>query len=238
MLYNVRGIVLRATKYTDNSLIVNMYTNLFGLQSYMVKGVHSRTSKVKSNYFQGLMVLDLVVTKTERQKLERITEVTGARSLTMEFDFTKNAIALFLNELLFKTIHEEEANPGLFEFLIHSLEILSLKESNCANFHLAFMLKYTQYLGFYPTGNYSGVERYFDLLEGRFSHQVPRHVHYLDEKLSKYVHELMHTKFEISEEVKLSNAERRQLISALLEYYKLHNALTADLTSHIVLEQL
>jgi DNA repair protein RecO (recombination protein O) len=238
MLHNVKGIVLRTTKYTDNSLIVTIYTDQFGLQTYMARGIHSRTSKVKTNYFQGLMVLDMIVTKSEKHRLERITEVTAARSLSLEYDFAKNAVALFLNELLYKTIKEEESNPPLFEFLVHSFDILALKDSNCSNFHLAFMLSYSKYLGFYPSENYSIENKYLDLMEGRFLYEKPHHVHYLDEALSRQVHELMNTKFETCEQVKITNAERKQLISALLDYYKLHNALAADLTSHLVLEQL
>lgn len=238
MLHNVKGIVLRTTKYTDNSLIVNVYTDQFGLQNYIVRGVHSRTSKVKANYFQGLMVLEMIVTKTEKQRLERINEVTGARSLTVEFDHTKNAIALFLNELLYKTIREEEANPNLFGFLINAFEILGLKETGCANFHLVFMLKYTKHLGFYPAENYSVENKFFDLMEGRFLYATPHHVHYLGEILSRHIYNLMNAKFETCEQIKITNTERKQLISALLDYYKLHNVLATDLTSHLVLEQL
>lgn len=238
MLHRVQGIVLRTTKYTDNSLITVIYTNLFGLQTYMVIGVHGRTSKVKVNYFRGLMVLEMIATKTEKQKLERITEVTGARSLTNEFDFVKNTIALFLNELLYKTIQEEESNPNLYEFLINTFDILSVKENGAANFHLAFLIKYTKYIGFYPTENYSESCKYFDLIEGLFLHEPPHHINYLDETLSKHIIELMTTKFETCEYVKITNTERKQLIAALLQYYKLHNALINDLSSIAVLEQL
>ncbi|MBI2272001.1 MAG: DNA repair protein RecO [Bacteroidetes bacterium] len=238
MLHHVKGIVLRTIKYTDNSLIVNTYTDQFGLQNYIVRGVHSRTSKVKVNYFQGLMVLEMIVTKTGKPRLERINEVTGARSLTLEFDQTKNVIALFLNELLYKTIHEVESNPKLFGFLINVFEILGLKENGCANFHLAFMLKYTKYLGFYPTENYSVENTFFDLVEGRFLSEVPHHIHFVDETLSRHIYELMNIKFECCEKVQITNAERKRLISILLDYYKLHNALSSELTSHLILEQL
>ena len=238
MLQNIKGIVLRCTKYTDNSVIINMYTDKYGLQSYIARGVHSRTSKVKANYFRGLMLLDMIATKKGKAGLESISEVTGARSLTLEFDFTKSSIALFLNELLYKTIHEEEANPGLFEFLVNSLELLSLKEDNCANFHLLFMLRYSKYLGFYPSENFSATNKYFDMQEGRFVSDRPVHVYYLDETLSRYIYELMNEKFETCEQVRITNDERRSLMNALIEYYKLHNVLSADLTSQAVLAQL
>ncbi|MBL7891038.1 MAG: DNA repair protein RecO [Bacteroidia bacterium] len=238
MLHSIKAIVLRTTKYTDNSLIVNAYTDRFGLQSYIVRGVHSRTSKVKVNYFQGLTLLEMIVTKTEKTQLERINEVTGAYSLIIEFDHIKNAIALFLNELLYKTIREEESNPKLFGFLINAFEILGLKENKCANFHLVFMLQFAKYLGFYPTENYSGENKIFDLIEGRFLNKAPHHIHYAGETLSRFIYELMNIKFETSEQVKITNAERKQLVSIFLDYYKLHNALSSGLTSHLILEQL
>jgi DNA repair protein RecO (recombination protein O) len=237
MLHNLKGIVLRSTKYTDNSLIVNIYTREFGLQSYLVRGVHSRTSKVKSNYFRGLMLLDFIATKTESSRLERINEITGAFSFASKFDPAKSAIAFFLNEVLSKTIREEESNPGLFNFLVNVLELLSLKESNCANFHLTFLLKYTQYLGFYPTANYTAENKYFDLSEGRFIRMEPKHLHFLNEKQSCFFHYLMNTKFEICEQVKMTNPERKLMLSSLLDYYRLHNALVTEMTSQLVLEQ-
>src|ERR1022692_2549267 len=124
MLHKLRGFVLRTTPYSDNSLIVSLYTDLFGLQSYMARGIHSKTSKVKSNYFGHLMLLDFIASKTEKHRLERIQEITGAQSFTLDFDPAKNALFFFLNELLCKTIHGEEANPGLFEFLLHTFELL------------------------------------------------------------------------------------------------------------------
>lgn len=238
MLHKLRGIVLRTTKYTDNSLIVNMYTNLFGLQSYIVRGVHGKSSKVKANYFRGLMLLDMIVTKSNKQGLERINEVTAARSFTPEFDPVKSSISFFLNELIYKTIHEEEANPGLFEFLTSALDLLSLKENTAPNFHLAFMISFSRFLGFYPTGNYSGDNTFFDLEEGHFVHNHQGRKYFLDEKLSFYFYQLMNSKMNECELVKINNMERRSLLSALLNYYKLHKALSSDMISHSIMGQL
>lgn len=204
----------------------------------MARGVHSRTSKVKANYFQPLSVLDMIVTKSNKHKLERISEVTFAKALTSDFDFVKNSIALFLNELLYKTLKEEEKNTGLFEFLISAFEILGLKETGAANFHLTFMLKYSQYLGFYPTDNYSEHDKYFDLMEGRFASDLPQHVHYLDGKLSRYFNKLMKSNFENCDIVKITIDERRLLINKIIHYYKLHNVINTDLKSLGILEQL
>jgi DNA repair protein RecO (recombination protein O) len=239
MLHKIRGFVLRTTPYSDNSLIVSMYTDLYGLQSYMARGVHSKTSKVKANYFGHLMLLDFIASKTEKQRIERIQEITGAKSFTLDFDPAKNALFFFLNELLCKTIHGEESNPGLFGFLLHTFELLQLKEKGLGNFHLVFLIKYSQYLGIAPEENSSRTSPfYFDLAEGRFSAVRPGHMHYIEPVLSHCLAELMQANFENCGQVALTAEHRKQLLSALLDYYRLQNALTADLSSHAVLEQI
>ena len=45
MLHNTKGIVLRVTKYGDTSIIMTAYTELFGVQQYMVKGVRVTSKK-------------------------------------------------------------------------------------------------------------------------------------------------------------------------------------------------
>jgi DNA repair protein RecO (recombination protein O) len=45
MLHNTKGIVLRVTKYGDTSIILTAYTELFGVQQYMVKGVRVTSKK-------------------------------------------------------------------------------------------------------------------------------------------------------------------------------------------------
>jgi DNA repair protein RecO (recombination protein O) len=57
---------------------------------------------------------------------------------------------LFLSELLYKTLREEEANPALFDFLFNAIQLLDLKEEGSRNFHLAFLLHYMKYLGIFP----------------------------------------------------------------------------------------
>src|ERR1043165_5441661 len=82
--------------------------------------------------------------------------------------FTKNCIALFIQELLHKVLKEQEADEDLFDFLKNSLMILDLKKENYFNFHLCFMLQLSRYLGFYPQGKYSDSTSVFDLQEGTF----------------------------------------------------------------------
>ena len=47
MIFKTRGIVFRFTKFQETSIIVTIFTELFGLQSYIVNGVRSKSSKNK-----------------------------------------------------------------------------------------------------------------------------------------------------------------------------------------------
>ena len=44
-LHKTKGIVLRAVKYGETSMVVSIFTELFGLQSYLVNGVRTATKK-------------------------------------------------------------------------------------------------------------------------------------------------------------------------------------------------
>src|SRR5215510_4764503 len=119
-LHQTWGIVLRAVKYGETSLIVTIFTDLFGIQSYLVNGVRASTKKGsgKANLFQPAAILDLVVYHSELKNLQRLKEFKWAHLLQYIFsDVKKNAVAVFMVELLTKCLKQPEANPELFYFV-------------------------------------------------------------------------------------------------------------------------
>src|ERR1044072_9918003 len=97
-LHNTKGIVLRTVKYGETSVIVTIFTELFGLQSYIVNGVRSSTKKGsgKANLFQPSAILDLVVYHNELKNLNRIKEFKWDHLYNhILSDVKKNAVALF-----------------------------------------------------------------------------------------------------------------------------------------------
>ena len=55
MTHKTKGIVLRTVHYGETSVITSVYTELFGLQSYIVKGVRQATEKIaiEANIFSA-----------------------------------------------------------------------------------------------------------------------------------------------------------------------------------------
>ncbi len=61
MLHKTRGIVFRTTNYSENSVIVQVFTEKFGMQSYLVGGAKKPKARIRMNMLQPLHLLDMIV---------------------------------------------------------------------------------------------------------------------------------------------------------------------------------
>jgi len=226
-LHKTKGIVLRAVKYGETSLIVTIFTELFGLQSYLVNGVRTSSKKGsgKANLFQPTAILDMVVYNNELKHLNRIKEFKWSYLYQHIFsDVPKNAVALFMIELLTKCLKQPEANPELFEFCEDAF--IHLDESTgsvMANFPLFFALHLPVFFGFRISDEYSDKNSIVDLQEGIFVPERPDHFHFLEGKQAEVTSELLKMmQPEELEQLKLNHDFRRQLLFAYETYYALH----------------
>src|SRR5436190_4454128 len=150
MHVKTKAIVISAIKYQEKSLIVKCFTQSDGLKSYFIRDAFSAKSKQKSAYFQPLTILEIISDHKNKGNLEHFKEVKIATPFqTIHTDIVKSTILMFVSEILSNSIHEEEKNESLFDFLEAALNWLDHNEQ-IANFHLVLMLESTKYLGFYP----------------------------------------------------------------------------------------
>src|SRR3712207_1239703 len=144
MVHKTKGVVLRTVKFGETSIVATVFTELFGLQSYLVNGIRqvSKKGTAKGAYFQPGSMLELVVYKNEFKNLQRIKEYKWSYLYQHLFsDIFKNAVALFAIELLNKCLKEPEPNNELFYFIEDAL--LHLDEATpavTANFPLFIAL--------------------------------------------------------------------------------------------------
>src|SRR5687768_377139 len=158
MLHKTPGIVLRTVKYGDASVILSIFTELFGIQSYIVNGVRSSKPKAaKGNLLQPGNILDLVVYHHEQKNLQRISEFKlGHVYTSMHVNIVKNTVALYLIELLQKTLKQPEQQPELYYFAANVFKALDSESTAvAANLPLYFTLKLAANLGFHFAGHYS-----------------------------------------------------------------------------------
>lgn len=235
MLHKTRGIVFGSSKYGETSLVVRIYTELFGIQSYIINSVRKKHAKVHSNIFQPLTPVDMVVYHKERPGLQRISDIRPNPPLAnLHNDIFKSSMVFFLNEVLYKTIREEESNPTLFEFIYSSVLHLDHEETS-TEFHLLFLLQLSRHLGFAPNNNFSVSHSYFNLMEGFYQADSPPHPHFISLPESEYFSRLIDGDYSDSIEIPL--LIRRKLITFVLEFFELHISGFGTVKSHKILEQ-
>ena len=205
MLTKTRGIIFRTVKYSESSLICDIYTEELGLRSYIISGVRSKKPKVSASLLQLMSLVDLVVYDKEGKDLNRTKEVKPAYVYhSIPFEILRSSVGLFMVELARKTIKEAESNKPLFNFLFDSFLYLDSMNQGVANFHIYFTVQLTKYLGFMPGGDFKESTMFFDLEEGLFSDYRPRHQHFMDEKLTQLLHQFLHDDIKSLIELKLS----------------------------------
>lgn len=227
MIHKTKGIVLRTVKYGETSLIVTIFTELFGLQSYLVNGVRTSAKKgtPKATLFQPAAILDLIAYRNEFKNLQRLKEFKWGYLYQHIFsDVRKNAVALFMIELLGKCLKQPEANAELFYFVedaFHHLDEAS--DTVTANFPLFFALHLAVFFGFRIADEFSDNIHYLDLEEGRFVEDQPQHSHYLlDREAAAVSHILKIMRPNELNELSLNQDMRRRITHALEEYYAFH----------------
>lgn len=227
MLHKTRGVVLHNIKYSETSVVAYIYTELFGRQTYLINGIRSRKSKGKMAMLSPLSLLDMQVYYRPNKQMQRIAEMSPKPHLvSIPFDPVKGSIAMFLSEILYKSLKQEESDPAMFQFLHHAIAYFDLAENSTqkANFHLIFLFYLSRHLGFFPESNYSSTHELFDLLNGSFVIVPPIHNAYLSVADSRLLQLLFDTTsdFTFKTQHTISQNKRTRLLNLLLRYYAHH----------------
>jgi len=226
MTHKTKGIILRIVKYGETSLVVTVFTELFGVQTYMVNGVRSsKKSNTKAAYFQPGALLDMVVYHNDTKDIQRIKECSWVILYQNIFsDVIRNSIALYMVELLQKCLKQPEQNTDLFYFCEDAfIQLDHADKKITANFLLFFTLHLTHFFGFRMIDNYDEQHTFLDLQEGVFVDQQPAHPNFIAGEYAQLTAGLLKVMqpYEL-EDLRLNHDTRRALLLKYQEYYSLH----------------
>ena len=203
MLSNTKAIVLQTIKYGESGVITKVYTEKYGKLSFLIHGVRRKKSKISNYLFQPFSLLDIIAYIKESRDLQRIKEVKPTVVLkTLFFDVRKSSIALFLGEIMNRTLHESEPNFQLFNYLNHAVQILDYFDKGIENFHLIFLMQFTKFLGIYPKNN-------TDLIQYSDSESI-------------HMADLIDLSLTDIKTLKIDSSLRFKLLEQLMRYYKDH----------------
>jgi DNA repair protein RecO (recombination protein O) len=223
MLHKTKGIVLHYIKYGDTSIIAYIYTEVFGRQTFIVNGVRKKTSKIRLNQFQPLSILELDVYYKPSRDIQRIKELKNSLLLkTVHDNIVKSSIALFIAEIMYKTLREVEPNKPLFDFIYNSIHILDIKDKGIENYHLVFLLLLSRYLGISPVdGDQKSIE--FTVTNQPAMKKSNIGLSFiLTEEEKRAMTQLNEYSFKNLEKIKIDNNTRSSLLEKFIEYYKIH----------------
>ncbi len=232
MKYKSKGIALTYIKYGDTSIISKVFTQELGLQSFIIKGARSKSSKKRVVFFEPLTLINITATYNSKKSLQFLSEVTAIDSINFTTqNMNKKFIAFFLAEVSSNVLREGEKNESLFNFIWNRTKDLQLNNKTEPNFVLKYMLDLSSYLGFYPSRESFDLP-YFSLTEGCF---VARNIvgETLNKKKSTTLKSLMNNK-----ECFITAGERTNLLQDVFLYYSIHNHNLSSVKSHLIIQKL
>ncbi len=239
MLHKLTAIILHTKKYRESSLLVYAYTNAFGRQTYIVNGVRSEKNKAGMALFQPLTLLDAVASHNPKSDIQRLGEYRLLTPLqTIPFTVTKNALALFMGETLYRTIREHEPNAALFDFLYDAILALDNMQDGVANFHLYFLVHLSRYLGYAPGNDYFEETPYFDVPAGEFTPLRPAHDLFFDAQQTQLFATLLAATPDTLPAVALNRATRNKFVDNILRFFNYHFDTPVSIRSAAILQEI
>lgn len=135
-------------------------------------------------------------------------------------DFRKMSVAMFVSELLYRTLLHSERDEELYDFLEDAVLRLEAMDGSPANFHIWFLDRYAGFLGF-------PFEKGFNQ---DFNPFTPMQVSRLNS-----IHD---SGFEAAMSVPMTGNDRKELIEAVLKWLEYHTGSRIELRSLEVLHRI
>jgi len=222
MLTSTQGIVLQSIKYSDNSLIIKIFTIKTGVVSFIVKNAFSKKSKQPASFFAPLAILDLIYNEAPVEKLVFLKEASIAHPFhAIPMDIKKNSLLLFYQEVLMKLLYHANApDEELFDFIKTHLLKLETTPTVAPDFHIVFLTQLIQQLGYAPELNFSLHTPYFSIEDSNFGSVFSEHPNFLSKEASFYLFQLLKNQNHTLPDKKTRMELLNGMILYLMKYHK------------------
>lgn len=220
--YKARGIVLGTLKYGEKGLVVHMLTDTHGRQSYMIQGIRPTAKGSRMALLQPMFAVEFEGLTSSKLSMHRLKDLApGIVLRTLPFDVRKSTIALFMAEVLYRLVRENEPLGELFDFVWGSIEALDHIDEGIANFHLWFLANLSRPLGFSPDNEYMD-GAWLDIRDGHFTLHALLPSCALAPENARILHDMLECDVRYLGEVGLNRTERVAFLEAMLKYYAYH----------------
>lgn len=235
----IQLIALRTIKHSDRHWILRAYSRELGSVGFAIGAGKTAEAARRRALLMPLGVVECVAVKRHGSDLLMMSDPRSIfHSMDMRLDPAKNAIGLFMAEMLSVVLREGPPDPALFDFIQQSVMVLdALPARRVANFHLAFLVGLSGMLGIAP--DYGGYRHgmIFDLFDGRFRLSAPVHGRFLAPDESAAAAKLLRMTYRNMHRYGYTRATRNEVLDGILRYYEMHYTGLRELKSPEVLRQ-
>ena len=228
MSYSCKALSLGYKNINSSTVICTLITEKFGLVSYLIKGFQSKKSKTKINTLEPMGLIQIKSAQSKNRNLQRLNEI---RLLVPPTNFiSAKLLKLFYAEFLKNVISESTEDISLFNFLWKiTFDLNGNKRINKSD-HLLFIIKLTNYLGFYP--NVINIKNsYFNLESGDFENIKSENT--ITNQESNIFKSILNEKCD-----NFNKNDREVGLDILVKYYNYHNHVIKNLKSKKIIESL
>ena len=108
---STQAVVLRAVKYGDGSLIVDMLTALHGRVSFMVRVSSSSRGRMRRQLFIPLTLVEVDFDYRLKSSLQRLGDIRMSKPLpSLSMHPYKLSMGMFLSEFLVHATRDDKSN--------------------------------------------------------------------------------------------------------------------------------
>ena len=218
------GIIFRKIKYSETSLIVDIFTREKGIRSFIFSGVRKAKAKVSAALIDHMNIVHMVAYDKDNGKLARVKEIHldyNYKHITS--DVIKSSLGIFLLEMTRDCIQEKEPNEELFDYITGWYKYLDNCTHQLSCFHLMYLLGLSRFLGFEPNNDFDETERtQFDLLDGSFAHISSTSKYLIPVDRSIFIRQLLVADMTQLEYIRIPKEMRDELLKDIIKFYRLH----------------
>jgi len=214
MTVSTELIILHTTKFGENSVVIHTLSRDYGRRSFLVRGAGKRMMSL----FLPLSILEAEIVETSKSNLYSARNISSACPLSgIRNNMLKNAITMFISEVLYRVVKDEGNEQGLYQWCEKSIHMLDAIDADFSNFHIRFLLELAVNLGFSPCSS--------DLLP------------FVGERYP-IVERFMNDSFAESMLIPLNGALRNEIAEEILRYIEFHTESSLNVNSLKVLREL
>ena len=235
----LRGVVLNVIKYNDRNNIVHIYTDRHGLLSFLVAQGKTAAARMRNAMMMPLSLVQFETNIVPGKDIFLMHDLQRTHRLNSIYaDPVKNAVAMFISELLSHTIQEREQNRALFQYIKTAVLLLDNMSHGAANFHICFLYHLGAFLGIEPDIETYRDGYWFDMLGGTFVSSPGLGGKLLKPDDARVIMLLSRMTFSNLHKFRFNRDERNQMLDTIIAYYRLHNSTIGTLRSPDILKQL